>query len=153
MRDNEPKMLTSLLSQGALLCQIKERTQALSQLTKVIDELLPTPLNQHYRVANYRQGVLVLEVSSANWLTRIKYEQSNLISGIRGKILPSLSSIQYKINPTIAKNYSQSINFSNNNAKINSVISVQTAIYLKALAEQAPEKLKKQLIKLANHAK
>ena len=153
MRDNEPKVLTSLLSQGALLSKIKERTVALSQLTKVIDELLPTPLNQHYRVANYRQSVLILEVSSANWLTRIKYEQSNLISGIREKILPSLSSIQYKINPTIATNYSQSVNLSDNNVKIENVLSKQTAIYLNVVAEKAPNKLKKQLIKLANHAK
>ena len=153
MRDNEPKVLTSLLSQGALLSKLKERAVALSQLTKVIDELLPTPLNQQYRVANYRQSVLILEVSSANWLTRIKYEQSNLISGIREKILPSLSSIQYKINPTIATNYSQSVNLSDNNVKIENVLSKQTAIYLNVVAEKAPDKLKKQLIKLANHAK
>ena len=153
MRDNEPKVLTSLLSQGALLSKIKERTVALSQLTKVIDELLPTPLNQQYRVANYRQGVLILEVSSASWLTRLKYEQGNLLSGIRQKILPSLSSIQYKINPTIATSYSQSVILSDKNVKISNVISKQTAIYLNAVAEQAPDKLKKQLIKLANHAK
>lgn len=153
MRDNEPKVLTSLLSQGALLSKIKERTVALSQLTKVIDELLPTPLNQQYRVANYRQGVLILEVSSASWLTRLKYEQGNLLSGIRQKILPSLSSIQYKINPTIATSYSQSVILSDKNVKISNVISKQTAIYLNAIAEQAPDKLKKQLIKLANHAK
>ncbi|OTQ60039.1 DUF721 domain-containing protein [Gilliamella sp. A7] len=153
MRDNEPKVLTSLLSQGALLSKIKERSIALNQLSKVIDELLPTPLNQQYRIANYRQGVLILEVSSASWLTRLKYEQSNLLSGIRQKILPSLSSIQYKINPTIATNYSQSVILSDKNVKISNVISKQTAIYLNTVAEQAPDKLKKQLIKLANHAK
>ena len=153
MRGNEPKVLTSLLSQGALLSKIKDRTIALSQLTKIIDELLPPPLIQQYRVANYRQGVLILEVSSASWLTRLKYEQGNLLSGIRQKILPSLSSIQYKINPTIANNYSQSVILSDKNVKISNVISKQTAIYLNAIAEQAPDKLKKQLIKLANHAK
>ena len=153
MRDNEPKVLTSLLSQGALLSKIKDRTIALSQLTKIIDELLPPPLIQQYRVANYRQGVLILEVSSASWLTRLKYEQGNLLSGIRQKILPSLSSIQYKINPTIATSYSQSVILSDKNVKISNVISKQTAIYLNAIAEQAPDKLKKQLIKLANHAK
>lgn len=153
MRDNEPKVLTSLLSQGALLSKIKERSIALNQLSKVIDELLPTPLNQQYRIANYRQGVLILEVSSASWLTRLKYEQSNLLSGIRQKILPSLSSIQYKINPTIATNYSQSVILSDKNVKISNVISKQTAIYLNTVAEQAPDKLKKKLIKLANHAK
>ena len=97
--------------------------------------------------------MLILEVSSASWLTRLKYEQSNLLSGIRQKILPSLSSIQYKINPTIATNYSQSVILSDKNVKISNVISKQTAIYLNAVAEQAPDKLKKQLIKLANHAK
>ncbi|MBI0153703.1 DUF721 domain-containing protein [Gilliamella sp. W8128] len=153
MRGNEPKVLTSLLSQGALLSKIKDRTIALSQLTKIIDELLPPPLIQQYRVANYRQGVLILEVSSASWLTRLKYEKGNLLSGIRQKILPSLSSIQYKINPTIATNYSQSVILSDKNVKISNVISKQTAIYLNAIAEQAPDKLKKQLIKLANHAK
>ena len=153
MRGNEPKVLTSLLSQGALLSKIKDRTIALSQLTKIIDELLPPPLIQQYRVANYRQGVLILEVSSASWLTRLKYEQGNLLSGIRQKILPSLSSIQYKINPTIATSYSQSVILSDKNVKISNVISKQTAIYLNAVAEQAPDKLKKQLIKLANHAK
>ncbi|OCG04861.1 DUF721 domain-containing protein [Gilliamella apis] len=153
MRGNEPKVLTSLLSQGALLSKIKDRTIALSQLTKIIDELLPPPLIQQYRVANYRQGVLILEVSSASWLTRLKYEQGNLLSGIRQKILPSLSSIQYKINPNIATNYSQSVILSDKNVKISNVISKQTAIYLNAVAEQAPDKLKKQLIKLANHAK
>ena len=153
MRGNEPKVLTSLLSQGALLSKIKDRTIALSQLTKIIDELLPPPLIQQYRVANYRQGVLILEVNSASWLTRLKYEQGNLLSGIRQKILPSLSSIQYKINPTIATNYSQSVILSDKNVKISNVISKQTAIYLNAIAEQAPDKLKKQLIKLANHAK
>lgn len=153
MRGNEPKVLTSLLSQGALLSKIKDRTIALSQLTKIIDELLPPPLIQQYRVANYRQGVLILEVSSASWLTRLKYEQGNLLSGIRQKILPSLSSIQYKINPTIATSYSQSVILSDKNVKISNVISKQTAIYLNAIAEQAPDKLKKQLIKLANHAK
>ena len=52
MRDNEPKVLNSLLLQEALLSKIQERIVALNQLTKVIDELLPSPLNKKYRVAN-----------------------------------------------------------------------------------------------------
>ena len=37
MRDNEPKVLNSLLLQEALLSKIQERIVALNQLTKVID--------------------------------------------------------------------------------------------------------------------
>ena len=153
MYHNKSEILTSIFARNSILLQIQERINIFSKLTDVINELLPSSLTQHYRVANYRQSVLILEVSSANWLTRIKYEQSNLISGIREKILPSLSSIQYKINPTIATNYSQSVNLSDNNVKIENVLSKQTAIYLNVVAEKAPDKLKKQLIKLANHAK
>ena len=153
MYHNKSEILTSIFARNSILLQIQEKINIFSKLTDVINELLPSSLTQHYRVANYRQSVLILEVSSANWLTRIKYEQSNLISGIREKILPSLSSIQYKINPTIATNYSQSVNLSDNNVKIENVLSKQTAIYLNVVAEKAPDKLKKQLIKLANHAK
>lgn len=153
MRCNEPQMLTSILSEGTLLSQIKERTFALGKLAQVIDELLPSLFKQHYRIANYRQGVLVLEVSSASWLTRLKYEQSNLLSGIRSKILPSLSSIQYKINPDICSETSPVIECSKKNHSKTSTLTVASATYLYAIAEKAPDKLKKQLIKLANNAK
>lgn len=153
MRYNEPQMLLSILSQRTWLSEIKERTLVLSKLADVIDELLPSLLKLQYRIANYRQGVLVLEVSSASWLTRLKYEQSNLLSGIRKQMLPSLSSIQYKINPDISSQHSKMINDSSKDATIIRVLNPQSAIYLYALAESAPDKLKKQLIKLANHAK
>ena len=153
MRYNEPQMLTSILSQQTCLSEIKEKTFALNKLADVINELLPSLLRQQYRIANYRQGVLVLEVSSASWLTRLRYEQSNLLSGIRKQILPSLSSIQYKINPDISCQHAKMINDSSKSVTITRALSPQSAIYLSALAESAPDKLKKQLIKLANHAK
>ncbi|MBI0030318.1 DUF721 domain-containing protein [Gilliamella sp. B14384G15] len=153
MRYNEPQMLTSILSQQTCLSEIKEKTFALNKLADVINELLPSLLRQQYRIANYRQGVLILEVSSASWLTRLRYEQSNLLSEIRKQILPSLSSIQYKINPDISSQYVKMINDSSKSVTITRALSPQSAIYLSALAESAPDKLKKQLIKLANHAK
>ncbi|MWN31517.1 DUF721 domain-containing protein [Gilliamella sp. Pra-s65] len=146
-------MLSSILSQESCLSEIKDRTFALSKLSHVINELLPSPLKQQCRVANYRQGVLVLEVSSASWLTRLKYEQSNLISEIRKNILPSLSSIQYRINPNISVTLSQ-CHFNVSKLPLgSSLMTEKSAMFLYELAENAPDKLKKQLIKLANHAK
>ncbi|WP_202112714.1 DUF721 domain-containing protein [Gilliamella sp. Pas-s95] len=146
-------MLSSILSQESCLSEIKDRTFALSKLSNIVDELLPSLLKQQCRVANYRQGVLVLEVSSASWLTRLKYEQSNLISEIRKNILPSLSSIQYKINPNISTKLSQCHCQASKLSLLSSVMTPKSAMFLYALAENAPDKLKKQLIKLANHAK
>ncbi|OCG11423.1 hypothetical protein A9G09_10835 [Gilliamella sp. wkB292] len=153
MRYNQPQILPSILSQQSWLSEIKERTFALAKLADVINELLPSPLQQHYRIANYRQGVLILEVSSANWLTRLKYEQNHLLSGIRKKVLPSLSSIQFKINPDLLVGSSIMSDNALKSASASRILTTQSATYLYSLAESAPDKLKKQLIKLANHAK
>ncbi|MCO6544480.1 MAG: DUF721 domain-containing protein [Gilliamella sp.] len=146
-------MLTSILAQNFSLSKIQDRTNALNSLAKVVNDLLPSPMNQQCRVANYRQGVIILEVSTAGWLTRLKYEQSNLISEIRKNILPSLSSIQYQINPDISVRWSHNNYQSDKSSLVSSVITQKSAMFLYALAENAPDKLKKQLIKLANHAK
>ncbi|WP_294962685.1 DciA family protein [uncultured Gilliamella sp.] len=153
MRYNEPRILTSILLQASSLSKIQERTIALSKLSNVVKDILPPPLNQQCRVANYRRGVLIIEVSSASWLSRLRYEQSNLIQGIRRKTLPSLSSIQYQINPNISAQLSELNNQSLNQKKLLSVITPKSAMFLYTLAENSPDKLKKQLIKLANHAK
>ncbi len=153
MRDNEPQILSSILTQDSSLLHIQERIYALKKLSDVVFDLLPPPLNVQCRVSNFRQGILILEVSSASWLTRLKYEQSNLLTGIRKNLLPSLASIQYRINPDIAAPSSQRVNHSSNDATMNSAMTQISATYLYALAENAPNKLKKQLIKLANHAK
>ncbi|NUF50050.1 DUF721 domain-containing protein [Gilliamella sp. ESL0250] len=153
MRFNEPQVLTSIITQASCFSKIQERTNALKTLAKEVNDLLPSPLNQQCRVANYREGVLILEVSTAGWLTRLKYEQSNLISEIRKNILPSLSSIQYQINPDISVKLSHRHSQTVKSSLVSSVMTAKSAMFLYALAENAPDKLKKQLIKLANHAK
>lgn len=152
MRYNEPEILTSIFTKTSSLSQIQERINALSKLTYAVNELLPSPLKQQCRIANYRQGVLVIQVSSASWLTRLKYEQSNLLSTLRQKLLPSLSSIQYQIDPNMTVKVSQQVD-SVKNVPILGVMTPESAMCLYALAESAPDSLKKQLIKLANHAK
>ncbi|OCG06627.1 hypothetical protein A9G13_10205 [Gilliamella sp. wkB178] len=153
MRLNEPQKLATLLTQDSSLSQIKERTFALYKLAILVNDLLPHALNQQCRVANYRQGILIIEVSSANWLTRLKYEQENIISVLRKRILPSLSSIQYQINPDITVHSLEVVNHLSKKSKSFNFITTESASFLYALAEDAPDKLKKQLIKLANHAK
>ncbi|MDF7670546.1 DciA family protein [Orbaceae bacterium ESL0721] len=150
MRSNRPQILVSILDHADGLSQIHKQTIALAKLTRMVKTLLPSPLNEHCRVANYRQGLLILEVSSASWLSRLKYEQSDLILGIRQKLLPALSSIQYKINPDLT--HKPVVN-KQPTESLSSKMTLQSAFYLHMLAEHAPEKLKKQLIKLANHAK
>ena len=151
MRCHEPQILTSILGKVPGLLDIQERAASLANLEHQVQTLLSSPLNRHCRIANYRQGILIIEVSSASWLTRFKYEQSQLLSALRQQKLPGLCSIQGKINPDIENHHVTITKPLSRQAA--STMTQETAILLRTLANQAPEKLKKQLIKLANHAK
>lgn len=133
--------------------KIKERTVALNTLNSYVKKQLPYSLQKQCRVANYRQSILILEVSSASWLTRLRYEQESLISALRQSLLPALASIQYRINPDLitAKSCLQAC-YEPNSTEVNRVISQNTASLLLTLAQQSPDSLKRKLITLAKHA-
>lgn len=149
MRNSEPQSLNNLFN-GFTLANIQTRSIALSRLNKMIYCYLPIHLHHCCRVANYRQSILIIEVCSAGWLTRLRYEQEKLLLALRQNGLSGLASIQYKINPVL--NQPQSFV----NDKVTTVgnkrtITPQSASLLLALAQDATPKLKTNLIKLANH--
>jgi hypothetical protein len=162
MRNSRPQLLDNLFndasSQGQNpLSNIQQRAYALLKLNRAIKALLPKPLQTQCRVGNYRQGVLVLEVASANWMMLLRYEQPTLLSTLRAQILPSLASIDIRINPSLTvkmENIAQnSIKSSPSTHEINSRhLSEQSAAALRELAERSPEKLKKSLERLAKWA-
>jgi len=86
-------------------------------------------------------------------MMRLRYEQSSLLSALRAQILPSLTSIDIRINPTMAAKAQE-------NAQENSVrpakennlgrqLSEESAEILRGVASRSPEKLKKTLERLA----
>lgn len=148
MRNSEPQSLNNLFN-GFTLANIQTRSIALSRLNKMIYCYLPSHLHHCCRVANYRQSILIIEVCSAGWLTRLRYEQEKLLLALRQNGLSGLASIQYKINPIL----NQSQSFINDKVTIvgKRKITPQSASLLLALAQDATPKLKTNLIKLANH--
>ena len=148
MRNSEPQSLNNLFN-GFTLANIQTRSIELSRLNKMIYCYLPSHLHHCCRVANYRQSILIIEVCSAGWLTRLRYEQEKLLLALRQNGLSGLASIQYKINPIL----NQSQSFINDKVTIvgKRKITPQSASLLLALAQDATPKLKTNLIKLANH--
>lgn len=149
MRHSEPKALFNLFKAPSLLT-IQERGKALSTLNHLLNRLLPPPLAEQCRVANYRLGILIIEVSSASWLTRLRYEQEKLRSQLRQNGLSGLASIQFKINPELNRNRCEL--HCDDAAVYQRKITPQSAEMLLALADNCSPKLKSSLIKLAKHA-
>ncbi|MDH0353645.1 DciA family protein [Morganella sp. GD04133] len=163
MRDSQPVSLESLLESGTkdnnTLKSIQQRAVVLLKLNRAVLALLPAMLKPHCRVANYRKQLLILEVSNAAQMTRLRYELPALRSALRREILPSLSAIDIKINPSLMK--SSSTGLPGDDKSSNSVfkgqkttglgrkLSAESAGSLRALAQRSPEKLRKKLEKLA----
>ncbi|RKS84721.1 hypothetical protein DES39_1936 [Orbus hercynius] len=148
MRKSVPQAVNNLFN-GSTFLTIQERSVALSRLNHLLAQHIPHALYKQCRIANYRQGVLIIEVSSASWLTRLRYEQEKLRSLLRQNGLSGLSSIQFKINPEL--NANKLLLNSGSNSIPSRVISPESAKHLLILADSCPPKLKNNLIKLANH--
>ena len=105
MRDSRPQLLDVLFDDASAgskgpLHNVQQRAVALLKLNRAVKGLLPAPLHPLPR-ANFRQGILVLETANASWMMRLRYEQPALLSALRAQILPSLSSIDIRINPAL----------------------------------------------------
>jgi len=97
---------------------------------------------------------VVIEVANASWMTRLNYEKLNILSALRTSILPSLSSIDIRINPDLMRKNKQ-ISSSNKQSvstaqkKNERQISMETAKQLLKLAENSPKGLKERFERLA----
>ncbi|KAB8306193.1 DUF721 domain-containing protein [Erwinia endophytica] len=158
MRDSRPQSIENLFEategQGMLL-SIQQRAIALNKLNRAVQGILPAQLHPWCRVANFRQGILVLETANASWMMRLRYEQSNLLSALRAQILPSLTAIDIRINPSLAAKGQESSKPSTTESQSTGPgrqLSEHSAEILRSVASQSPEKLKRTIERLASLA-
>ncbi|EPF20821.1 MULTISPECIES: DUF721 domain-containing protein [Cedecea] len=160
MRDSRPQSLENLFDdagQESMLQNVQQRAVALLRLNRAVKGILPAPLHPWCRVANFRQGILVLETANASWLMRLRYEQATLLSALRAQILPSLTSIDIRINPLLAVKGQEIVqqNTTQTGAEkyeVNRQLSEQSAEALREVAKRSPEKLRATIERLASLA-
>ncbi|WP_237385653.1 DUF721 domain-containing protein [Xenorhabdus sp. Sc-CR9] len=164
MRDSRPQSLDTLFEDEATVGKsplqvIQKHAIALLKLNRAVLSLLPAQLHPWCRVANYRKQILVLEAGNASWMTRLRYEIPTLRSTLRSEILPSLSSIDIRINPSLMVKYDNnaqniaksSVEVSNNDNQDlpKRQLTHESAETIMMLAARSPEKLKRKLERLA----
>ncbi|MED5523573.1 DUF721 domain-containing protein [Gallaecimonas pentaromativorans] len=142
---DHPSSLENLLNQSLSgLAELSRKASKLSALQQSYQQQVPAHLANHSRVANLRQGVLVIEVASAAWLSQLRMQRSALLSQMR-QIDPSLTSLDLRINPGLVKAVVNPQVQRPNKREISS----RTAEQLRALAETTDGKLSESLKKLA----
>ncbi|SIO05778.1 DUF721 domain-containing protein [Salinivibrio sp. ES.052] len=145
MRDHRPRSTLHLLESDPN--NIAQRAVELAKLNTLILSLLPGETSKACRVANYRDGVLVVEVGSAAWAMRLNYERQHLLSVLRKKGLASLTTIEVKINPALA-----AVDRKDDKKVASRHLSQASGELLRALGESASPKLKTRLNALAKLA-
>ena len=156
MRKSAPQQLNRLFKQGSLQ-KLKNRSSELNQINQAASQLFEQFGLTHVRMANIRNGVMVIEAGSAPWANRLKQLRQNILSELR-KQLPSLVSIEIVINPEVNQASSTSSLPSkiekNQDAAHHSKhhLSKKAAAHIIELAAHAPAGLKEKLLKLAAQA-
>ncbi|UDG80880.1 hypothetical protein GFV14_00363 [Candidatus Hartigia pinicola] len=159
MRDSYPKSLLSLLKNSLVTTHhplqiIQHNAKIINKLNLIVKSLLPSETKLICRVAHYRNSILIIEVVNASWLMRLNYEKFNLISTLRKSILPSLFSIDIRINPLLMKKAVENSSLNNQTVQYAILlnkrkISTDTAQHLLRLAQNSSKKLKERLERLA----
>lgn len=70
-----PQDLSQLLHQRGQLPNIAEKAELLMHLDYYVKQVLTGPVSEQLKVANFRQGVLVIETTTAAWAARINFQK------------------------------------------------------------------------------
>ncbi|MBL4817103.1 MAG: DUF721 domain-containing protein [Shewanella sp.] len=137
-----PKDLSQLLHQQGKFPEIAEKAELLLHLDKHVKQVLTGPVTQQLKVANLRQGVLVIETTTAAWAARINFQKAKILQQLQAETLPMLSAIEVKVNPSL---FLYAIKPKTNNNKITKA----AAEHIEALAEHTEGSLGIKLKRLA----
>jgi len=81
---------------NGLICHARR----LERLSALVRGYLGTPLGDHCRAANLREGGLLLHADSSAWANRLRYELPALLEFLRQQGQPELASIRFKVVPS-----------------------------------------------------
>ena len=137
-----PQDLSKLLHQSGPMPDLAEKAELLLHLNQYVKQMLSGPVTEQLKVANLRQGILVIETTSAAWAARINFQKGKLLQQLRAETLPMLTAIEVKVNPGLAM-YEPKSQVPQNE------ISQTAASHIEALAEHVDGELGQKLKRLA----
>ena len=171
-RPKAPKDMSTLFhSSTGTLAQIQSKTNSLNLLSDIVRQICPDLPEDAFKIANFVQTTLIIEVKSPVWGQRLQFERNTICRELIKQTQGQFSHIEIKVNPQghrqipNQKTYQQNT-LSNTSIQINSVqnqsfqekkgsvqtMSLNTASNLLKIAANAPKGLKETLERLAANA-
>lgn len=89
-------------SHNVSLLSLIEKINYLNGVNEVLQTIVDKPLILHCRVANIRQGAVIIEADSSAWATLLRYQLPCILQKFRAtKGLESLSNIDCYVSPKV----------------------------------------------------
>lgn len=142
------KTLVNILQQDpeSVLAFIQNKVQQLTKLDQIWRVEIPNELSKHTRVANFRDGYLIIECDSAAWATHLHYRLPNITQKLlKHPNFHNLTHIESNIQPLF---HTQHTHLS----QLSPTLSSASAELLKNAADAIPVKaLQEALLRIAQH--
>ncbi|GIU48865.1 DUF721 domain-containing protein [Shewanella algidipiscicola] len=137
-----PQDLSQLLHQQGQLPSLAEKAELLLHLDHYVKQVMTGPVTEQLKVANFRQGVLVIETTTSAWAARINFQKPKMLQQLRAETLPMLSAIEVKVNPGLNL-------YETKSKPAHNQISETAAAHIQALADHTEGSLGVKLKRLA----
>ncbi|MCL1095863.1 DUF721 domain-containing protein [Shewanella kaireitica] len=137
-----PQDLSQLLHQQGNMPNLAEKAELLLHLDNYVKKVLTGPVIEQLKVANLRQGTLVIETTTAAWAARINFQKPKILQMLQAETLPMLTAIEVKVNPSL-------LMYETKSKPAHNHISENAAAHIEALAEHAEGTLAVKLKRLA----
>jgi hypothetical protein len=153
-KSKKPIDMSNLLnSSSGTLAHIQAKTNSLAQLADIVRHICPDLPVDSWKIVNFENNTLVIEVKSPVWGQRLQFERNQICQRLVSETDGLFNKIEIKVNPFTHKKPVDSKTSKTDSINYASLISTKTASHLKEIALNAPKGLKEKLLKLASHGK
>ncbi|GAA4900494.1 DUF721 domain-containing protein [Ferrimonas pelagia] len=137
---SKPQDMAQLASER--FAKLQNHAGQMGQLRQCLLPLLDPAVHDQMKIANLRDGKLVIELASAAWATRLQYQRLDLMSALRRNGFPMLTTIEFKVNPKLSQ-------ITPKKAVVTKQLSSNASDHLESLANNVGGELGEKLKKLA----
>ncbi|MCW9698755.1 MULTISPECIES: DciA family protein [unclassified Avibacterium] len=99
MRYSKPTNVQDVL-ENSRLGKIMQKGILLQQLNEQLARLFPSQFNGFYRVANFSETVLVIEVANAMVRQGLLFREKELLAKVK-ELNPQIQQLQFNVNPAL----------------------------------------------------
>ena len=146
MRDHRPTLGDEIIAESRF-SQLQKHAEEIMMINKELKTILPRGTEDHCRVANVRDGQLVIEVASAGIKMKIDYDRLMILNKLRTQGFAKLMSVEVRINPSLYRN-----RFQQDDRPKRPPLTESAAKSLMTIADMAPPKIQERLKRLADMA-